>query len=161
MKIKQYDRKSVREYALKWALNRNPKYYDFDNLGGDCTNFVSQCVFAGAKVMNYTNVTGWYYNDLHDRTASWTGVEFLYNFLINNNDIGPFARLVNSDQIEIGDVIELGRLSGNFYHSLIVSEVYNSKIFVCSHTFDTVNKPLDNYIFERIRYIKILGVYTN
>ena len=41
------------KYAKKWALSRNPKYYDFDSIGGDCTNFISQCIYAGAKIMNF------------------------------------------------------------------------------------------------------------
>ena len=37
--------KAVR-YAGKWAYGRNPAYFDFDGLGGDCTNFISQCIYA-------------------------------------------------------------------------------------------------------------------
>ena len=29
-------------YASTWALARNPAYYNFDALGGDCTNFYVQ-----------------------------------------------------------------------------------------------------------------------
>ena len=41
-----YDRKAAVEYADYWAYRRNPKYYAFDDIGGDCTNFVSQCIFC-------------------------------------------------------------------------------------------------------------------
>ena len=41
MKIIAYDRKAAVEYARKWAYGRNPQYYNFDRLGGDCTNYVS------------------------------------------------------------------------------------------------------------------------
>ena len=34
-------------YAKQWAYSRNPKYYDYSNMGGDCANFVSQCLIAG------------------------------------------------------------------------------------------------------------------
>ena len=54
-----YDRGATTAYARRWALGRNPAYYDFTELGGDCTNFVSQCLFAGSGVMNLTPVTGW------------------------------------------------------------------------------------------------------
>lgn len=53
MKEIQYDRKKAVEYAQKWAYKRNPNYYNYDAIGGDCTNFVSQCIFAGSQVMNY------------------------------------------------------------------------------------------------------------
>ena len=158
MNIYQYDRISAVKYAIEWATSRNPNYYNFDKLGGDCTNFVSQCIFAGTNTMNYTNVTGWYYNNLNDRTASWTSVEYLYKFLTTNNGLGPFAQLVNFNDLDIGDVIELGRHSGDFYHTVIINRIDNNGIYVCAHTFDTYDRPLSSYIFERARYIKILGV---
>lgn len=161
MKEYKYDRYSALNYARKFAKSRNQNYYDFDKLGGDCTNFVSQCLFAGAKIMNYTPITGWYYNSLSDRTPSWTGVEFLYNFLTKNNGLGPFGKLVSVNQIDVGDVIQLGRATGEFYHTLFISEIIDDKILVCSHTRDALDKPLNEYIFEHIRYIKILGVRKN
>ena len=30
----EYNRRLVKEYAKKWAYLRNPKYYDYENLGG-------------------------------------------------------------------------------------------------------------------------------
>ena len=89
MKVISFDRTAAVNYARRWALGRNPAYYDFENVGGDCTNFASQCLFAGAKIMNYKPVLGWYYNSSSDRTPSWSGVEYLYNFLTNNKSIGP------------------------------------------------------------------------
>ena len=55
-----YNRKNVYEYAKKWAYGRNPRYYNFDPVGGDCTNFVSQCIYAGYGQMNYDKNNGWY-----------------------------------------------------------------------------------------------------
>ena len=86
-----YDRASAVEYARKWAYFRNPKYFNFENIGGDCTNFASQCLFAGSGVMNYAPVYGWFYRSASDRTPSWTGVQFFYNFLVSNNGTGPFG----------------------------------------------------------------------
>ena len=54
-----YDRSAAVAYARKWAFGRNPEYYDFGGIGGDCTNFVSQCLYAGAGVMNFTPELGW------------------------------------------------------------------------------------------------------
>ena len=57
MKILNYDRKQAIKYAKAWAYFRNPNYYNFDNIGGDCTNYISQCIYAGCRVMNYEKVT--------------------------------------------------------------------------------------------------------
>ena len=54
MKPERYRREPALRYAARWAMGRNPAYYDFTDLGGDCTNFVSQCLFAGGCRMNFT-----------------------------------------------------------------------------------------------------------
>ena len=51
-----YNREKAVSYAEKWAFSRNPRYMSFDGIGGDCTSFVSQCLYAGSGVMNYTPV---------------------------------------------------------------------------------------------------------
>ena len=65
-----YDRQTAVEYANYWAYRRNPRYYAFDEIGGDCTNFVSQCLYAGSGVMNFTT-TVWLKVSLPPR-AIWT-----------------------------------------------------------------------------------------
>ena len=82
------------DYAKKWAFSRNPAYYNFDNVGGDCTNFISQCLRAGGAEMNYTADTGWYYISPDNRAAAWTGVEYLYRFLLRNKSVGPFGEII-------------------------------------------------------------------
>ena len=52
MQLLSYDREAAVAYARRFALSRNPAYYDFSDLGGDCTNFASQCIYAGAGIMN-------------------------------------------------------------------------------------------------------------
>ncbi|MBR2499168.1 MAG: amidase domain-containing protein [Clostridia bacterium] len=149
MKIKLYNRDSAVNYAKTWAYNRNPIYYNFNNLGGDCTNFVSQCVYSGAEIMNYTPVLGWYYNNINDRTPSWSGVEFFYNFLVNNDGVGPIGRIVNFNSVEKADVIFLRRANGELYHTLFVNGVENGQIYVSAHTFDVYNKNLFSYSFNQ------------
>lgn len=53
MKNIKYEREKVLKYAKRWAYDRNPQFYNFDNVGGDCTSFVSQCILAGSNVMKY------------------------------------------------------------------------------------------------------------
>ena len=55
-----YNRTAAVEYANRWAYFRNPEFYDFSAIGGDCTNFVSQCLYAGCGVMNYARENGWF-----------------------------------------------------------------------------------------------------
>ena len=45
-------------YAQKWAHSRNPNYHDYSNEGGDCANFVSQCLIAGG--LSFSGCEGTY-----------------------------------------------------------------------------------------------------
>ena len=74
-------------------------------MGGDCTNFASQCIYAGSGVMNYTPTMGWYYSSGSNRSPSWTGVVYLYNFLTGNKSAGPYGVETN----------EKGRGAGRCY----------------------------------------------
>jgi len=160
--IIKYNRYRAVAYAHKWAYRRNPKYFNFDNLGGDCTNFTSQVLYAGSRVMNFTPVYGWYYKSANDRTASWTGVEYLYNFLVNNTGDGPFAEEVDVNDIDIGDVIQLSFNGSQFAHSPVVVEVGNpvniNNILIAAHSYDRDNYNITNYVWRKIRFIHIIGV---
>lgn len=153
-----YYRGQALEYAYKWALARNPLFSDFKGIGGDCTNFISQCVFAGSCQMNYTPTFGWYYSSMSSRAPAWTGVVFFYNFITSNKGAGPFAAEAKVLDMEIGDVIQLGRANGTYYHNLIVTDINRRRIYVSTHTDDALNRPLDSYHYQRIRYLHILGV---
>lgn len=157
MPVIPYDRQAAINYAREWAFRRNPRYLDFSDIGGDCTNFVSQCLYAGSGVMNFTPIYGWYYLSSSNRTASWTGVEYLYNFLTANEGIGPFGRETGEDETEIGDVVQLGDADGDFYHTIIVTSLY-PEIQVASHSNDAFNRPLSSYDFDTVRFIHIDGV---
>ena len=152
-----YNRQRAVEYARLWALRRNPDYYNFDKIGGDCTNFVSQCIFAGSGKMNYERVFGWYYTDLNNRSPSWTGVNFLYKFLVNNKSTGPYAEITDFDGAEIGDIIQLDMGNG-YVHSLIITKKEPSEVFVAAHTFDCIDRALSDYSYETARFLHIKGV---
>ena len=161
--ISLYNRQKTLEYADKWALSRNPRYYDFSEIGGDCTNFASQCIYAGSGIMNFTPTHGWYYVNSFNRSPSWTAVAFLYNFLVTNSYKGPFAQVCDISKIELGDLIQLGNSSGRFYHSLILTSLNGQPgedtIYISTHTMDSHNRPLNSYIYDRIRFLHIEGVY--
>lgn len=164
MKTKQYNRTKAVEYASKWAYKRNPRYYNFDSVGGDCTSFISQCIYAGCNTMNYKKHIGWYYNSSSDRTASWSGVEYLYNFLTTNKGIGPRAIETNINNLEIGDVIQLRFVPGSFGHSLIVVDKQSNNledIYIATHTEDVYHRKVSTYSYQDIRFLHItnIGIY--
>ena len=167
MRIISYDRSAVQAYAKKWAFARNPDYYDFSRIGGDCTNFASQCLYAGVGVMNATPDLGWFYDSVNDRAAAWTGVEFFDRFLIENGvgdgvgtGEGPFGVQIPLSQVKIGDFLQLGNGVGDFYHTPVVVGFANGEPLVAAHTNDAFNRPLRSYSFATIRCVHILGART-
>lgn len=160
IKIEEYNREKARKYSEKWAYGRNPSYYNFDTVGGDCTSFISQCLFDANKTMNYGE-NGWYYHNGNDKSPSWSGVEFMYQFLIYNTGVGPFGKKVDKEEIEIGDIAQLSFDGKTFGHSLLIVEKTQKElehILVATHTFDSYGRRIASYSFEEIRFIHIKGI---
>ena len=162
--ITQYNRRRAVAYARRWAFDRNPLFFDFTGRGGNCTNFISQCLLAGCCQMNYTRDFGWYYISSDDRAAAWTGVEFFYNFIVDNavgdgigGGLGPFGREVRGQLLLPGDVIQLGRNDGDYYHTLLVVGYGRRTYLVAAQSDNAFNRPLSSYSYSRIRYIHIEG----
>ncbi len=162
MYIIPYNRNAAINYAKKWALSRNPSYYNYDGIGGDCTNFISQCIYAGIGVMNYTKDLGWYYSDPNNKSPAWTGVRYLYNFLVTNKGVGPFGERTDLSKLQLGDIIQISRDGVTYKHSTILTRIDNSnsdspKYYVCAHTLDVLEKNLYDYEYKSIRCIHIIN----
>lgn len=160
-----YRRERAVEYALRWALSRNPLFPDFAGIGGDCTNFVSQAILAGSCVMNDTLDFGWYYFSPDNRAPAWSGVPFLYKFLtgapdfaLENGGEGPYGREVDSTMLQLGDVVQLSNEEGVFYHTLMITGFEGDEILVSAHTNDARNRPLSTYTYTTARFIHLEGV---
>lgn len=156
--IVPYNRRNAVRYASRWALARNPAFYDFSNIGGDCTNFASQCLYAGSRVMDYTETYGWYYIDVNNRAPAWTGVEFLYNYLVREeNRPGPMGMDTDITAIREGDILQLSFDGERYAHTPVVLTT-QPQILVAAHSEDSYMRPLSSYNYSAIRYIHIIGV---
>ena len=151
--MKKYDRTSAVNYAQKYALSPNPNFYHFEGLGGDCTNFISQCLLAGGCQMQFKN-NGWYYKSSFDRSPSWTSVTALQEFLLNNSKSGPQGKACALNEVEIGDIIQLRQNPKRFNHTLIITKIQADEIFVCAHSNDAFNRKLSTY-----NYIELLPIH--
>lgn len=119
---RSYDRQKAVQYADTWWDVPNPEYRYFDV---NCTNFVSQCLYAGGAPMNYTGKrsSGWWYRHQHDGWSfSWSVSNSLYYYLVGNK-IGWTAQAVNSPmELELGDVIIYDwDGDGSYQHSVVVT----------------------------------------
>jgi len=161
MNIFTYNRAAAVDYAHQWAFGRNPKYGDFSDLGGDCSNFISQCLVAGGAVMNTARDTGWYYRSMNDRAPGWSGVPFLFRFLTSNRGRGPFASVAPPEEAEPGDILQL-QFAGkaDFSHSLLVTAAgaVPGDIRIAAHSYDCDNRPLNTYSYVSARALRIEGI---
>lgn len=155
----EYDRAAAVAYARKWALGKNPNYYYFGGIGGDCTNFVSQCLLAGGGIMNFDYVNGWFYISQADRSPSWTSVAYLHEFLLRKaKSPGPFAEEMDIAKLQLGDLIQLRQNQFGFNHTLIISNIVGGQIYVCAHSDAALDRPLDDYTFNQALGLHIEGV---
>ena len=163
---KPYNRERAVEYAKTWAMRRNPLFIDFTGIGGNCTNFVSQCVLAGSCTMNYTPDFGWYYISEDDRAPAWSSVEYFFDFMTGtplfleqNGGIGPFATVVEREAVMPGDVIQYAKAAGDWYHTVIVTGFDGEEILVSAQSNDALDRPVSSYRNAVTkRYLHIEGV---
>ncbi len=98
-----YNRHKAVEYAETYWNHPNPAFRTFEV---DCTNFVSQCLYAGGIPMVFTSNrgTGWWYKG-SSWSYSWAVANSLY-LLLGSGKAPFYAKKVHSPaELQIGDVI--------------------------------------------------------
>ena len=127
-------------YAVKFWDNYNPTYRSFAGSGGDCTNFISQIMREGGWTFVlglWNDDTHWWYNALN-QTHSWAGAQNWANFAPTRTTF-----LTNIWQMGIADVLQMDfNKDGIKDHSLLVTKVTTSEIYMTYHSTDTLNRPL-------------------
>lgn len=120
----KYHRHLAKDYANRWWDQPNPEFISFDV---DCTNFVSQCLYAGGAPINYTGKreNGWWYKSEKGNAQwsfSWSVAHSLQLYLLTNTS-GLVAERVDSPKLlQIGDCIMYDwDGDGRFQHSTIVT----------------------------------------
>ncbi len=170
-----YDRDRAVAYAEKWWNTRNytDRYLAYDDFGGNCQNFASQCLYAGGIDMDYTGThdNQWkFYNETLNnkptatgRSYSWTGVDMFYSYALISYQSGLVALTdIDYNYAERGDIIHVGAYY-QWRHALVITDVFRdadgnvTEIIVASNTADRWNYPLSAYIYTAPRLIHILG----
>lgn len=90
-----FNRNNAKWYATTYATNRNTAYANYENDGGDCTNFASQVLRYGgismtSKKSSPDNTADWYYYGANwpNRTPSWTDAHYFRGYFGNVNGVG-------------------------------------------------------------------------
>jgi hypothetical protein len=130
----------------------------------DCTNFVSQAVFAGTNWTNsdpnYFEPNFYHYNDWWyyrfspsvDGPSPWISVGSFTTFITNNSGSGPKATNggANVCGLSKGDPITMKK-NGQWRHAVIVSQILSgncndpAKVLVDSHTDYYKREPLTRW----------------
>lgn len=132
-----YRRELAAAYADRWWNEGNPAYEEFEV---NCTNYISQCLFAGHAPMNYTGKreSGWWYKGRNGGkewwSYSWAVSNALTSYLSGKRSSGLHATVVHSvEELQLGDVITYDWNGDNRYqHSTIIT------------AFDAAGMPLVN-----------------
>lgn len=90
-----YNTENAVSYADKWALGRNSTYTWWGDDGGDCSNFVSQCLYAGG----FPKTSSWYPD-----ASSWIGQNELRDYLLQIG-AGKLLTKPSSSDVKKGDLI--------------------------------------------------------
>ena len=152
-------------YAYQHWNSPNSSYCDYANIsGGDCTNFVSQCMKSAGWTLVKTKPSGtpglyvlWYYNGCYDKSTSWAGARYFNEFLrlnpgnarvstkfsflqIPNNPTSniPFKNKIAT--LNKGAILQQGSSSSsynNIGHSMIVTKTSGTNRYVTYRSIGT------------------------
>jgi hypothetical protein len=158
----QYDRLKAVQYAETWWNSYNPAFKKFEE--NDCTNYISQCLYAGgAPMRGYpTRGHGWW---IRGNNWSWSWpIAHALQLYLSSSKTGLRAREVSRpDELMLGDVICYDfEGDGRFNHNTIVTgydyygmplvnaHTTNSRLRYWSYTDSTAYTPNIKYKFFTI-----------
>lgn len=151
-----YDREQAVEYADKYnggafktdkSYRYNQKYLDYTGLGGDCTNFVSQCLSdkeGGGLSQDYT----WFY-DGKNGSKPWVQAQAFKDYLVYSGKGSIVAKGKYDDVVNYVKNLEFGDLicyeeKGKIEHFSIITGFDDQLVpYVNSHSSDRYHAPWD------------------
>lgn len=148
---KDLNREEMKLYQeITWD-KRPIRWGNFDEMGGDCTNYASQVIFSGGASMISSGEYKWYYYNYNNRSPSWTGVNELSSFLLNNKSSGAHGEIYDTPfHLSIGDIIQFDlENKGENTHTAVIYDThgyYNSIPTITSHSLDRFNEPI--FVFK-------------
>lgn len=138
-----YSKARCDAYAEKYGRTINNAYRWFDL---DCTNFASQCIYAGGLPQsNY-----WYYRGPNNYSRSWTVVDDLRNFIMNHTlSVGYYQKLPDYPTKDYRGTLIQYSTGRHWVHSAIIRSVNETGIYVAEHEGrEGPQHPGTNYSFH-------------
>lgn len=150
-------------YAEKYYTTPyNEAYPDWTSYGGDCANFISQCLYAGGKSMKGTPGTSasaqdwsnWFSTgsscDTKNVSSTWRGANAFKSYWQSNASGYSTFTSVDSSAYSYGfkgDAVSLLNSNGSAYHTLMIVgyDSTNRDFIVAAHTSNTKTAHLSDY----------------
>lgn len=114
-----YNRLEAVKYAERWWDGRNPAYRNFQD---NCTNFISQCLYAGDTPMRgYPNIRNGWWQQNNQWSWSWA-VAHSFHWYLSGATVGLRAKQVEKpEDLLLGDIIVYDfENDGRWNHTTIV-----------------------------------------
>ena len=115
-----YNRIAARDYAYKYWSSYNPAYTSYKGNGGDCANFVSQCLHAGGIPTDAT----WKAD-----SVSWIRASAVPSYMMNKG----YATKTSYTNATAGNFVYTSSGAG---HAVLVTINDGAKIAYTAHTTD-------------------------
>lgn len=165
----KYNRVKAAEYADKYCgipwgsknnLKYNKKYKNYTGIGGDCTNYISQCL-GDIEGGGLKHDGGWYsvYKkyDGAESSATWVNADAFRNYLLYSGKgtlikKGEFKNLIvpsdNSPngaigKLQLGDVVSYAKGSDIDHNAIVTAFDSHGYPLINSHTVERYHVPFD------------------
>lgn len=175
------------QYAQTYGLIANPYFY---STGNDCTNFVSQCIWAAYGGWSSTMSAETMQNNISNKvrmvpniwqagsgggTSNWENVDSLWSYVTGNQGNGPKATGYNDGgwytgvlpiDISTGDVLQKSSDGKDYFHSVYVvstpggSDPTYNLIYVAQHTGNFTSRKLSEVIGSGGCYLRQLRFHA-
>jgi hypothetical protein len=143
----RYKYAAMATYAEKHWKYYNSAYRQYGGDGGDCTNFLSQALYAGGwkQVTKSGSEYGTWYSKASGESLTWIGVNEWSWFTQTARRTTPLA---NAYQMDIGDVLQLDfDKNGSKEHSMLTTYRSASGVpYLTYHSADTYRRSLTSLI---------------
>lgn len=163
---------SIQAYAQKWANSFNTNAYVTQE--SDCTNFASQCLYAGGLAMEHNNASDktangyvdttarWFYfnnssTKKYSASTSWVRVVDLYTYLspdyavFETSDGATMSKYLNK-----GFLLQGKPVIGKYRHSVIVTKNSDGELCYCGHSDPRLDEPISTFYdgFDTYRVVQ-------
>ena len=158
-----YDRAAAYDYLMAYCDERNPAWYAYDEVGGNCMNFGSQVLLAGGIPEDEKGDEEWYWDGQNDLDLSWINVGRFYDYCRDNEGFGLVADTEAGYYTgEVGDVLIVG-FAGDHRHTTVISHVVKDEsgdtvdYLISCNTTNYRDFPASAYYYTFHRLVKIYG----